>query len=258
MVTKKDENVVTIKSVAELEQLDRDEYRFTAQNVYRQWKEQFVDEDTGLITPITRNELLFAKGVELNTDDFSTILFHLQTGDMEELHMSNVQRRATLIGNRGFGLWVVKAIGNKFKPKMMLRASNAMAAYECAKDFIELNYTGDFFIKSIKTYDDCIIIEPKEEEEARDVFKSWYSVSILLDIEHAPDDVETQGPYDFVVYAETVEAAKAVIENYIANKRSEDGVEDKYSIKMVQATTIGANVIVPREFCMAYQKGGEE
>ena len=61
-----------------------------------------------------------------------------------------------------------------------------------------------------------------------------------------------------MVYAETVEAAKAVIENYIANKRSEDGVEDKYSIKMVQATTIGANVIVPREFCMAYQKGGEE
>ena len=43
MVTKKDENVVTIKSVAELEQLDRDEYRFTAQNVYRQWQEEFVD-----------------------------------------------------------------------------------------------------------------------------------------------------------------------------------------------------------------------
>lgn len=258
MVTKNDENVVVVKSATELQEIDRERYQFTAKKVFREWKEEFVDESTGLVTPVTRTEILFDKGVILTPDDFSKLLFHFQCNDLGEVCLSDQQRQATLVNNRGFGLWVVKAVGSKFKPKMMLRATNAMNAYEVAKDYIELNYTGDFFIKSMRTYDDCIIIEPNQEEEVKDVMKSWYEVSLWLVIQNEDGEEEESQPYVFIVYAETVEAAKATIENWLANKRSEDGVEGKYTLKMQSATTIGANVIVPMEFCLAYRKGGEE
>lgn len=258
MVTKIDENVVVVKSATQLQGIDREQYQYPAKNIFREWKEEFIDEDTGLVTPVTRSEILFKRGEALTSDDFSKLLFHFQCGDIEEISLSDQQRQATLVNNRGFGLWTVKAVGNKFKPKLLLRATNAMNAYEVAKDFIELNYTGDFFIKSMKTYSDCIIIEPKEEEETMDVLKSWYEVSLLLVLQDENGEEEESQPYVFIVYAETVEAAKVTIENWLANKRAEDGVEGKYTLKMLSATTIGANVIVPMEFCLAYRKGGEE
>lgn len=258
MVTKNDENVVVVKSATELQKIDRERFLYPAKNIFREWKEEFIDEDTGLVTPVTRTELLFRRGDPLTSDDFSKLFFNFQCKDIEEVHLSDQQRQATLVNNRGFGLWTVKAVGNKFKPKLLLRATNAMNAYEVAKDFIELNYNGDFFIKSMKTYSDCIIIEPKDEDDAEDVLKSWYEVSLLVVLQNEGGEEEESQPYVFIVYAETVETAKVTIENWLANKRSEDGVEGKYTLKMMSATTIGANVIVPMEFCLAYRKGGEE
>lgn len=258
MVTKIDENVVVVKSAAELESLDRSVFQFTARKVFRSWKEDFCDEETGEVITVDRTEPVFDKGQCLTPDDFSKLLFHLQCGDIQEIAFSNVQRSATLVSNRGFGIWLVKAEGARFKPKMMLRATNAMSAYEVAKDYIELNYTGDFFIKSVKACDESIIIEPKDDDESKEVFKNWYSVDVLLDDERDPENIETVGPYYFIVYAETVEAAKVIIENRIAHKRAEQEETDKYSLKLTKATTIGANVVVPMEFCMAYRKGGGE
>lgn len=251
---RKDENVIVVKSTEELQSLNKKEYKYPAQNIYRTWKEDFADEDTGEIITMNRSELLFGKGEAITSDDFTKLLFYLQCGEVEEIRMSNVQRLATMVSD-GFGLWLVKAIGDKQKPKMLLRATSALTAYECAKDFIELNYRGKFFISGIKTYGSCIIIEPSDEElNDMKVYRTWYSVIIMCDEEDKHNEIETTGPYNFVVYAESVEAAKIVIERYVAAVRSENKDERKYTLKMTSATTIGANVIVPKEFCMAYRK----
>lgn len=258
MISKKDETVVVIKTTEELEKLDKEEFRYAAQRINRQWTEDFVDEDTGQIISMDRYELVFDKGYQFNDEDFSSLLFYFQTEDVKEAWLSNQQRCATLVGNRGFGLWVVKADGGKVKPKLMLRATNAMSAYECAKDYIELNYRGDFFIKSIKTYGESIVIEPLPDTDDKNIARCWYTVGILIDIEHDTDDIETFGPLTYVAYAETVESAKVIIENYIAKKRAESGAVEKYSVKMSSATTISADTIIPMEFCMAYKKGGDD
>lgn len=258
MTTKKNEDVIVVKTAKELTETNWIDYCYAARRICRTWTEDFMDDDTGEVVSIERNELLYSKGHHLMPDDYSSLLFHMQSGDVKEVWLSNQQRRATLVNNRGFGLWVVKAEGAKIKPKMMLRATNAMSAYEVAKDYIELNYRGDFFIKSIKTYGDSIVIEPSKDSDDKDLSRNWYTVGILLDIEHGLEDKETQGPYNFVVYAETVEAAKAIIENYIAKKRAEREDTEQYSLKMTSATTISADTIIPMEFCMAYRKGGDD
>ncbi len=258
MITKKNEDVVLVKTTKELQDLDKEQFCFAAQKVNRQWLEDFVDEDTGQIVTMDRYELLFERGHKFTQEDFSSLLFYLQTNDVKEVWLSNQQRCATLVGNRGFGLWVVKAEGSKVKPKLMLRATNAMNAYECAKDYIELNYRGDFFIKSIKTYGESIVIEPTVSDDDKEITRCWYTVGILIDIEHDEDDIETFGPMTYVAYAETVEAAKAIIENQIAKKRAESGAVEKYSVKMASATTISADTIIPMEFCMAYKKGDDK
>ena len=258
MITKKNEDVVLVKTTKELTEINWVDYCYAAQRVSRQWTEDFADEDTGEVVSIDRYELLFEKGHRFTPDDYSTLLFHMQGGDVKEVWLSNQQRRATLVNNRGFGLWVVKAEGAKIKPKMMLRATNAMAAYECAKDYIELNYRGDFFIKSIKTYGDSHIIEPAKDSDDNNLSRNWYTVGILFEIEHGVEEKETIGPFNYVVYAETVEAAKVIIENNVARKRAEAGEEEHYTLKMVSATTISADTIIPEDFCLAYKKGGDD
>lgn len=154
------EIIVTVHNTDELAALDKNTYCFTASRVLKTWKEDFLDEDNGEVVTMDRTEVVFEKGMKLYPNDFSELLFRFQTGDITEAQLSNVQRQGIIKSAGRFRLWIVKADGAR-KMKLLLRADNAMSAYEVAKDYIELNYRGHFSIEGIKTFTDCIVIEPK-------------------------------------------------------------------------------------------------
>jgi len=259
MNTRKDENLVTIKTMRELENLDKQEFHFVAEAIVRRWvDEDFVDDDTGEIVSHEKSEVIFERGEKLSSDDFSSLLFYLQCGDIKEFTLSNQQRQGAVISEKKLGVWVVKAAGRSIKCNIMLRASNAMMAYEIVKDYIELNFMGNFSIKGIKTYNECIIVEPEQDDGKRAQPRQWYTVSILLARSSRGGDEYTEGPFTYVVFAETVEAAKSIIEDYVSKKMQESDIDDSYVIKMTSATTISTNVIIPLEFCMAYTEGLED
>lgn len=54
--------------------------RFLVKNVFRKWTENFVDKDTGEVTPVERNELLFERGSFLDKETISRIMFYMQEG----------------------------------------------------------------------------------------------------------------------------------------------------------------------------------
>ena len=187
MITKKDLETVRITDAADLADLDKKKFRFTAEVVSTSYNEEFTDEDNGEIVTVERNNFLMAKGVELTPDDFSMLLFHFQSGDMKELLLCNQKREGSIVNNSTFGIWVVKAVGSKTKLNMLLRASNAKKAYDIASDYIELYQNGFFSIESIKTFDDCTIIEEvsEESEDSRKKAESvWYNISVMIEEVH--------------------------------------------------------------------------
>jgi hypothetical protein len=59
--------------------------KYLATNVLRTWNEDFVDDDTGEVVTIERNEILFERGKYIDNDLATEINFYLQSEDVKEV-----------------------------------------------------------------------------------------------------------------------------------------------------------------------------
>ena len=193
------------------------------------------------------------QGYELSQDDISKLLFLFQTGDIKEIHLSNQQRYAQVAG-KGMTLWVVKANGVK-NVQIMLKAKTASIAYDVAKDYIELNYKGTFVIQGIKTFADSIVLEPDENETNISVDRYWYRLTVE---EWFENNYSYKLEHSFVVYAENVDAAKMLIDRYEAKIKAEKKFLEPIILKIKTASIISCDVVVPSDFCQAYNEYKEE
>jgi hypothetical protein len=260
MLTKKDEHIVTVTSTEELEQIDRRKFCYAASKIVRTYPEDFINEDTGETVTIDRNEILYSKGDHISQDDFSALLFHFQSGELKEVSLSDQYRPGYVFGS-SWSIWQVNAAGH-IKLNMLLSAPNANLAYEIAKDYIELNYSGGFKITGIKLFTANIVIENNTEEKennGKKVENNWYSISSVVKEDTEEDEeVEVENrAYDFIVYADTVETAKEIIEEWVAKRRIENKQTEPYVVNILSAKTINCNTIVPEDFWMAYKEDSE-
>ena len=251
--TKREEDIAVVPSAEALEHLHWD-YRFVARTIVTMHNEDFIDESTGeVVSTQIIGDILFERGHELSQDDISSLLFHFQTGDLKEVHLSNQQRYAQ-VAEKGMTLWVVKASGVK-NVKIMLKAKTASIAYEVAKDYIELNYKGTFVIQGIKTFADSIVLEPEESETNISVDRYWYRLIVQREYE---DCGGSEFEYSFVVYAENADVAKMLIDRDVAKKRAENKDLEPIILKTKTASVISCDVVIPDEFCQAYAQIEEE
>ena len=151
-------------------------------------------------------------------------------------------------------LWVVKANGVK-NVKIMLKAKTASIAYDIAKDYIELNYKGPFFIQGIKTFADSIILEPDENETNISLDRYWYRLIVQQEYE---DCGGSEFKYSFVVYAENADVAKILIDRHLAKRKTEDKDLEPIILKTKTASIISCDVVVPFDFCQAYNDEHKE
>lgn len=63
--------------------------KWLAETVTKKWTEDFLDEDTGEIVEIERNEVLVPKGTLCSQDVVQLITFHLQAGDIETVKVTD-------------------------------------------------------------------------------------------------------------------------------------------------------------------------
>ena len=68
--------------------------KYLTENLYRRWEEKFVDEDTGEFVPIERREIILYQGEELTDENLQTIKFFMDSGELKEVSVSNLQRSA--------------------------------------------------------------------------------------------------------------------------------------------------------------------
>lgn len=251
--------------------------KFLASNVLKTWNEDFIDESTGEVVTIERNEILFERGSYIDDDLAQQINFSIQAEEIKDVEVSNQRRLAA--PNQRTGLYPFKVsarIGTK-RRIFILQAQDAAKAIEVATDYIELNFRNSFDITDIKLMDNVVILndrlrksveakeganeegaEPDNGEETRDDTK-YYKVEAEVAISTENEEEPEKKPYDFIVRTKDVDTAKVVITAWINAKVKErterDGDERKViDLSILSASPFACNAIVDKAFCLAYRE----
>lgn len=237
--------------------------KFLAERLLRGWMEDFVDEETGAVVQVERNEVIADRGQLIDGDLLSMINFHLQCGDIKEVTVSNQRREGVLVKNNFLFPWLATVrIGTK-NHKFLLYAISLETAIEVTKDFVELNYAGGFYITQLKEYSSCIILrdnlkkylpdeelgfDPVDEEEEIENLKFYQiDATILTD--------ETREMQTFVVETKDAEKAMVVINDYVNRQnQKQDYKYENIEVKLETAKIISCDRFIEKEFSLAYSE----
>lgn len=250
IVTKKDEIISSITLPSELAKAVG---MYINKTVKKSWIEDFIDEDTGEVIPIERNEVLYDKGTTITPELTAKILFYMQAGDIGEIEISN-QRRAAYEACYGARIYLIVAeVGPKMKKnKFLFQAPSIPVALEIIRDYIELNFIGGYRIISVKEFQTDIVLEDKlksggdymPEEGTLDDDK-FYQITFLVGDE---DGYEHKA--NAVVKTTELDKAIMTFEKWIHEQQP--GVE--LTIKLEEAKLLTVDFIVEDEFLLAYKQ----
>lgn len=253
---------------------------YLAKRVLKTWTEDFVDEDTGQVCSIERNEVLFERGDLIDQDRLVQIRFSMEADGIKEVEVSNQKRIAQEQPSTYLHPYIAQAEIKDKKHKFLFYASTLDSALLILKDYIELNYSFGFTIVMVKEFDSCIILTDTLKERKIDTLPlDWEESELSVegdDEEEKPDEkkfyqIESrivfgsggrESTYTFVVHTFNVDRAMMLITDYLKkeqDKREEEarvaGREyDKEDIHaMVEsAKPIPVGRYIPMEFSMAY------
>nr|MDA3852706.1 RNA polymerase subunit sigma [Bacteroidales bacterium] len=97
---------------------------YLSKALLRTWDEDFIDEDSGEIVHIERNEKIAEQGDKVDNDLIPIIRFHMASYDIKEITVSNQKRKGMHINTRTTP-WLVSAnIENKTR-KILVHAISA-------------------------------------------------------------------------------------------------------------------------------------
>lgn len=118
--------------------------KYICSRVIKTWSEDFVDNDTGEITSVERSEVLFEKGTYIDREVLQRIQFSQAAGECSEIEVSNQNREAYELESTHLFPYSSKVtIGDK-KYRFILYATSIANVLEIMRDYLELNYAGDF------------------------------------------------------------------------------------------------------------------
>lgn len=260
---------------------------YLARRIFKTWNEDFVDEDTGKVVSIERNELLFERGILIDQDVLSKIKFSMLADGINEVEVSNQNRMAFELENNCLYPYLSQVqIGDR-KHKFLLYATGLDNVLTILKDYIELNYKQGFRIIMAKEFDSCIILtdnlkerkvddasiaylkeeitmeeyvekvaEEDMEEESKPEEKKFYQIETNITFD---EDLRTQ---TFVVHTFNVDRAMMLITHYLKNKEEEyerNAIKNGHEfnkreihIAIEAAKSIPVGRFIPKEFSMAY------
>lgn len=251
---------------------------YTAKRVLRTWTEDFIDQDTGELVTIERNDVIMERGVLLTPEQVSELSFYLQSGDIKEVEITNQCRNGIEYLGGGFTPWMATVKVNGKNTKMLLFAQDINQALEILKDYTELETSGSFFILGIKQRSSLIYIDSQlssyamnekgeavvdEKDDEKVVKQRFYIVDASIQNLDATQDQVEDGVdvycQTFLLKSANADSAKKQIELYMARKakeRAETGKEAiicKYGITINAASPVGIGSVVPEDFSEAYK-----
>lgn len=256
--------------------------KYLARRVCKMWIEDFVDENTGQVVSIERNELLFQRGALIDQDLLAQIRFCYEAGEIKgDLEVSNQKRLAFELVNDYLQPYIAQANIDQKKCKFLFYATGIDTANLLLKDYIELNYSSGFNITMIKEFDSCVILTDSLKERKIDTLPLEFAEN---DPDEKPDVDEEEEPKNddrkfyqmemrilfgedersamFIVNTYNVDRATMLITSYLKKKQDEherearekgNPFERKEIHTMIEvAKPISIGRFIPREFSMAY------
>lgn len=254
--------------------------KYLAKRVLKTWTEDFVDEDTGQVVSIERNEVLFERGDLIDQDRLAQIRFSMEADGIKEVEVSNQKRIAQEQPSTYLHPYIAQAEIKDKKHKFLFYASTLDSALLILKDYIELNYSFGFTIVMVKEFDSCIILTDTLKERKIDTLPLDWEESDLnveeYNEEDKPDEKKfyqiesrivfgsggNESTYTFVVHTFNVDRAMMIITDYLKKEQDKREAEEKkagreYNKSEVHAMVESAKPIpvgrfIPQEFSMVY------
>lgn len=239
--------------------------KYLAEPLNRSWKEDFIDEDNGEVISIERFEPIYRRGQMIGPDEGAVISFHLQTGDVKEVKVSNQCREGKLSEDGILTPWIITVALAKSKVKLLLYARGITQALEIAADYAEINYKEVFTIVSAKCYNSCFFILTPEEEKRKDPEKLTEIYFFITASVHF--EGESWGNNSFMVEASDVDAAKIKIADFVRRRIevNPDRTNEEKStlcasltISLTSAKPVKIARVIPEEYAEAYNENRAE
>lgn len=235
-----EEEIITTSDLKEMKG------KYLAENLYRKWTEDFIDEDTGETVAMERREIIAERGKYIDNELLTEIDFFLQSGDISEVKISNVQR-VGFENQRYTTIWAVTAEIKAKKKHFYLGANSIEMAHDIATDYIEQSYKGSFSVVAIKELS-YVNIVPFVKENAPDNELKWHQIQLKIDFNEEHPAFENE----FIVKATDAEEAKALSEVFFNEHLN--GGKYEFTSRLLSAKNINIEAVISHEFCMKYLK----
>lgn len=282
--TRKDEIRVTTRDLKQMLN------KYLVHNLFRKWTENFMDQDTGKVISIERNELILEAGTYLGKEECSTINFYMQEGSITEVEVSNQKRMAFENDRDALVPYIAQVMLDK-KKKFLLKSQNIDQAREIVKDYTELNIKGPYRITLLKEFDYCTILVDKlsvtpideigklaiefsdlySEEQIKALMgegeedipePKFYNIEARIILTGPKEEDKEETNQTFVVETYNAERAMLIINKYLNDKQDEleKAAKEKgreFDRKIIhasieQSSIIPVNSYIPEEFSIAY------
>lgn len=237
--------------------------KYLAKRVIKTWKEDFIDQDTGEVVSIERNEVLFERGRKLTQELIQEIMFAIQAGDIQDVEICDKSfiKSERWISSYMNAYVVVLHSGQRIL-HIVVRAQSIETAIKVAIDFANVYRHLDISVTPIKVNplgcaiidddDDCI---PEDERLPLEEEKQYYKVSarlFFLDDEKGKWDKEDS---TVIVAADEVGQAKARVFRFGTEFYKEtlaQRPENRFEVR--KAAPFQCDALVPKEYSEMYRQ----
>lgn len=247
---------------------------YLAEPLSKTWTEDFMDSDTGEVVSIDRQEIILRRGELITPEQAQSISFYQQSGDITKpVKLTDQRRQAEEYNTASLKPYKVTASINNKRHKFILEAQTVELAMEVARDWIELNYKGDFTIVGATALSNVILLNSNIEcfkadgntEEVSGTGESdgettrYYMADAEVTINYL-DDEPSELNFTFIVKTLGVDTAKAAATAWISAKvrKNHNEAADGKEIASVKTTLTAAKpfacaALINRAFCEAYK-----
>lgn len=248
---------------------------YLAEPLQKTWQEDFIDSDTGEVVSINRCELIMRRGEYISQEQAESIRFYIQSGDITTpIKLTNQRRQAEEHNTASLKPYKVSATINSKRHKFILEAQTVELAMEVARDWIELNYKGDFTITGANILSNVILLNSNMERfndkgeteeiigtgEADGETTRYYMAEAEVIVSYFGEEDTDEHKFTFIVKTLDVDTAKAAATAWITAKvrKNNNEIPDGREISSVKTSLTAAKpfscaALINRAFCEAYK-----
>lgn len=235
---------------------------YLAEDVCKQWTEDFVDKDTGEVVTVKRTERIFRRGELIDQGTLAKIRFSMEADGIESVSVSDQCRKAVEYASSRTLYTAQGVVGDK-KQRFLLFATSVSQATEILKDYIELSYADAFELTAVKKEDyNIVLTDPlkhaptdgdgdADEEDERSDDRKFYQITVTVTFTDRTTTTAT-----FIVRTVKVDRAMLLIYNYLmeldAKRGDESATGQDVSVDIESVKPLPINRFIPEEFSDEY------